>query len=165
MITILSGTGRNNYQLSLEIEKEIRSQGARSEIVNLEELDLPLYNPKIEKNGIPGQAEKLSDQLVQSNGFVLVAPEYNGSIPPVVVNAIAWVSRSSDNWREAFNGKVSVLASHSGGGGAKVVSDMRGQLEHLGAIVLPRSIIVNSSKKLNPDSLKDIITQLLKHAQ
>jgi chromate reductase len=101
--------------------------------------------------------------MTEARSLVFCAPEYNGSMPPIVNNAIAWVSRSgSEDWRAAFNGKPAVVATHSGGGGLKVTQAMRAQLEHLGAIVLPRPIITNYQKVFNQDSAVAILTQLKK---
>ena len=36
---------------------------------------------------------------------IIVAPEYNGVMPPVLNNAMAWTSRATKNWRDAFDDK------------------------------------------------------------
>lgn len=162
-ITLISATSNNNYQLAQNIDKLLQAEGFETGLVNLEEVDLPLYTPEREDLGIPTEAKELSLQLQESHGLVLCAPEYNGSIPPIVTNAIAWVSRTGGDWRVAFNEKVGIVGTHSGGGGIKVCQAMRLQLEHLGCLVLPRNIIVNSSQGFKEDSTKKIISTLLKY--
>jgi chromate reductase, NAD(P)H dehydrogenase (quinone) len=157
---LLSTTEGNNLKLAENIKDIATEIGYSCEIINLEAYNLPLYNPATEKAGIPDQAKELSSKLENSKTFVVLAPEYNGSIPPVLVNAISWVSRSGENWRQAFNGKISVVGTHSGGGGLKVTQAMRAQLEHLGTMVHPRPIITNGSKQLNPESVKTILNEL-----
>ena len=100
--------------------------------------------------------------MVESSGIIFCAPEYNGSIPPIVTNFIAWVSMSTKYWRDAFNGKVALIGTFSGGAGGKFLSTMKLQLEHLGAIVMPRNIIVNNNTPLKPDSVKKILKQFIK---
>ncbi|MDD0851910.1 NAD(P)H-dependent oxidoreductase [Halobacteriovorax sp. GB3] len=162
-VSILCATSGNNLKLSHSLEEVLKELGAEVELINLEALDLPLYSPKEEGNGIPEKATHVADTLAASQGIVMVAPEYNGSLPPVMNNAVAWISRTGEDWRAAFNGKFSVVATHSGGGGSKVCNAMRQQLEHVGSVVLPRTIVTNYQKELNPKSAKAIMTQLLKY--
>ncbi len=162
-IAILSATENNNLKLSHTLKEHIEDLDMKAQLIRLEELNLPLYTPTEEKKGIPEMALWLTKKLNQCNGLILVAPEYNGSIPPIMNNAIAWVSRSgSEDWRASFNEKIAVVATHSGGGGQKVTSAMKQQLEHLGCFVLPRAIVTNYQKTLNPDSVKTIFSQMKK---
>jgi NAD(P)H-dependent FMN reductase len=95
-------------------------------------------------------------------GFIVVAPEYNGVMPPVLNNAISWVSVSTDDWRLAFNEKIVALATHSGGGGAKGLQAMRIQFQHMGANVLSREILTTYEKPLNEEAANNILDQLEK---
>ena len=92
----------------------------------------------------------------------MCAPEYNGSIPPILTNMIAWVSVASKHWRDVFNQKISLVASSSGGGGSNYHNSMKIQLEHLGSVVMHRGILVSSSSPLNVDSAKKILKQFIK---
>ena len=162
MIKIISATSGNNLKLAKALEAVVIELGGEVSIINLEELNLPLYTPPLEKEGMPEKAAWLTSELTNSKGTVWLAPEYNGSLPPVVCNAVAWVSRAGgENWRDAFNYKYAVVGTHSGGGGAKLVGAVRQQLEHLGTTVLARSIITNYQKELNPESAKTILGQLM----
>tara|TARA_R110000868_G_scaffold117600_15_gene312612 strand:+ start:107239 stop:107739 length:501 start_codon:yes stop_codon:yes gene_type:complete len=160
-ILILSATSRSNLKLAKEIAAQAPT-GVEVEIQILEDIDLPLYSPKVEADGVPAAALTLSESLKSVGAFILVAPEYNGSIPPVVNNAIAWISRCSKEWRASFNDKFAAVATMSGGGGQKVVQAMRSQLEHLGTTVHSRAIVCTSQKELNPESAKKIMADLTK---
>ena len=159
-VLLVSATKGNNYKLAQSLDKVCGEIALESEIISLEDFDLPLYGPAAEGAGLPSDAKKLATKLKQSRAVVWLAPEYNGSVPPIVNNAIAWVSRSSEDWREAFSAKVMVVGTHSGGGGHHVIQTLRDQLQFIGAIVLPRSILTTFQKALNPDSAKAILTQL-----
>ena len=44
----------------------------------------------------------LKKQLEAGDAWFVFAPEYNGSYPPVLNNAIAWLSREGDDFRRLF---------------------------------------------------------------
>ncbi|WOD40665.1 NAD(P)H-dependent oxidoreductase [Nodosilinea sp. E11] len=155
---ILSATNGTNLDLANAFAAEATKQGLAAEVMSLPDLQLPLYDSLVSEAG-PGLA-KLEQALKQHRGLVICAPEYNGSIPPVVSNAIAWLSVSTDDFRALFNGRPVALASHSGGGGNKVTLAMRQQLSHLGSIVLGREVIATSQKAANPDAIAALVTQL-----
>ena len=92
--------------------------------------------------------------------MLFVAPEYNGSIPPTLSNTIAWLSTQTDDFRSLFTLKPVAIATHSGGGGQKVLVAMRLQLGHLGATVLGRELLTTSKKPLNEQSARAVLEQL-----
>ena len=92
---------------------------------------------------------------------MICAPEYNGSIPPVLSNAIAWLSVQGDDFRALFNGRPVGIASVSGGGGMEVLLSMRIQLTHLGAQVVGRQLQSNKSKPPRQESVDDLVDRLL----
>ncbi|MCZ6673529.1 MAG: NAD(P)H-dependent oxidoreductase [Verrucomicrobia bacterium] len=158
----ISATNGSNLQLTELLTEFAEELGATTEIVKLEDLDMPLYTPsEKEASGVPEVANDLTQQFIKADALILLAPEYNGSIPPVVTNAIAWMSVAGDDFRAAFNGRFAVVGTHSGGGGFKVVEALRSQLNHLGMIVLARTFTTSFSKQQNPDSARAIFKQLV----
>ena len=122
---------------------------------------MPLYTTGIKLND-NNNIELLSQKFIQSRGFIFCAPEYNGGSPPILTNAITWLSVYADDWRGVFNNKKAIIATHSGGAGFKFLTSFRSQLEHLGSLVYPRDIVVNKNKKFNPQSVKDILHEFEK---
>ena len=118
-----------------------------------------VYNK--EKDNYAKIVNDLTQLLINNKGIILCGPEYNGSSRPIITNAISWVSVSTKNWRDAFNNKVSLIGTSSGGPGTKFLISMKMQLEHLGSIVMPRTINVNSSNPLNKESAKKILNQFI----
>ncbi|MEV5838695.1 NAD(P)H-dependent oxidoreductase [Nocardia sp. NPDC052112] len=56
--------------------------------------DIPFYNEDLDVPGsVPAAAQALRDAVAVSDGLLVVTPEYNGSIPAVLKNAIDWASR------------------------------------------------------------------------
>lgn len=159
IIILVASTG-NNLKLSQTISEVANTSNFLCEIINLVELSLPLYSTAEEEKGIPSKAKELSKILKLSDAIVAIAPEYNGSLPPCLNNAICWISRTGKDWREAFNGKPTLIATHSGGGGTHVLMAMRQQFSYLGANVLGRELLTTNNKKLNLDSLNKCLKQL-----
>ena len=160
-ILIISATSRNNLDLSNHISEITTNLNNENELLNLEKFDIPLYTPIRQKEGTPEIVNELIPKFINASGFIFCAPEYNGSIPPILTNLMAWISVSTDQWRDVFNYKKVLIGTHSGGGGNNFIQSMKIQLGHLGAIVLPRTIVVNSYTKFNPESTEDKIIQLI----
>jgi chromate reductase len=91
---------------------------------------------------------------------VICAPEYNGSIPPVLTSAIAWLSVQGEDFRSLFNGRPIAIATHSGGGGHTVLTALRLQLAHLGAQVVGRQLVSNNAKPAKDSSIADLLARL-----
>ena len=160
-IVIVSATSKSNLDLAKSLQAILKDLNVSAKIINLEDYSFPLYSTTREDEGAPARVFDLSNKLVESDGMIICAPEYNGSIPPVVTNAIAWISVTTKNWRDAFNNKKGIVASSSGGIASKYIIAMKNQLEHLGMVVLPRSIVVTGSKPLSKKSAKEILSQLV----
>ena len=152
-ILIVSVTAGNNLILAKRINELFE---LKTEIIILEDYQLPLYTGKVKlKNRT--MIEDLCGKVIEASGFVFCGPEYNGGSAPILTNAITWISVSTDYWRDAFSDKIGLIATHSGGNGNSFLSTFRQQLEFLGVVVYPRSIIVNKNREFNIDSSKKII--------
>ena len=78
-----------------------------------------------------------------------------------MTNAITWISLTTNNWRDCFNGKVALVGTNSGGDGLRFLASFRSQLEYLGTIVVPKTISVNDKKEFNQDSAERTIQNLI----
>ena len=124
--------------------------------------DLPVFNPRHnEKDKAPENLESINLQMERHSHWVICAPEYNGSIPPILTNAIAWLSVQGKDFRSLFNERPIAIASFSGGGCMELLLSMRIQLTHLGALVLGRQLASNNSKIAEDNSINAILNQLL----
>ena len=77
---------------------------------------------------------------------------------PYLVEDKTFVSK----FLEAFNDKVTVVGTHSGGGGHQVLSHMQDQLSYVGCNVIGRKILTSYAKELNLESLDDVLNRLYK---
>lgn len=60
--------------------------------------DLPFYNEDIDTPGaVPATVVALRDAATDADAALVVTPEYNGTIPAVLKNAIDWLSRPFGN--------------------------------------------------------------------
>ncbi|WPU64097.1 NADPH-dependent FMN reductase [Peredibacter starrii] len=162
-IVILTASEVKNLELAQKFKESLESQNANVSIINMVELDLPLYSSRTESK-FTG-AELLKGQmplLEQAHGYVFIAPEYNGSTPPVFNNFLAWLSRSSKDWRNCLNGRPAAIATFSGGGGFNVLLAMRTQLAFIGMNVIGRQILTHSNKVLDEKSLLSVSQELVK---
>jgi len=163
-IFIISATLKNNYKLSEDIRNILTDMDVETSLLSLEDYMLPLYTDNMlskKKESIKKEILYLIEQMKMADGLIICGPEYNGSIPPIISNTIAWISTTTDSWREAFIDKIGLIGTHSGGEGDKFFRSMKIQLEHLGLVVMPRGINVNNSSPLKKDSAKKILKQFI----
>jgi NAD(P)H-dependent FMN reductase len=65
--------------------------------------ELPFYNEDIDNGGVAEPVVALRAAAADADAALVVTPEYNGSIPGVLKNAIDWLSRPFGN--SALKGK------------------------------------------------------------
>ena len=147
----------------MNIQATAESMQHTVEVLDLCSLGIPLYTPETEEKFKGLEAiQKCMDSILSCDGLIVCAPEYNGLMPPVLNNLIAWVSIQSTNFRLLFNKRNVGLATVSGGGGQQVILSMRMQFSYLGSNVLGRSITLNKNKTLNPESVNEMIKGVLR---
>lgn len=162
MITLLVGSWNTNKMLAEMTRDALAAKNIDATIINLNGLNLPLYTSDNDSaHGVPQAVADLLPTLQNSRGFIAICPEYNGSVPPVFNNFIAWVSRSSKNWRECFNGKGAAVMSFSGAG-SNVLQILRLQLSYIGLNVVGRQLLASEGKPPRPESIEAIIDELVK---
>jgi NAD(P)H-dependent FMN reductase len=59
--------------------------------------DLPFYNEDIDNETVPASVVALREAAGKADAALVFTPEYNGSIPGVLKNAIDWLSRPFGN--------------------------------------------------------------------
>ncbi|MCQ4040930.1 NADPH-dependent FMN reductase [Streptantibioticus rubrisoli] len=126
-----------NARLAALVARLIADTGASVDLATMREFDMPLYDGDMEDaEGLPSGALVLRDRLERCDAFVISSPEYNGSVPGVLKNAIDWVSRVRP---QPFKTKHALLVSASPSlfGGNRGLWSLRIPLEHLGTRVYP----------------------------
>jgi chromate reductase len=126
-----------NVRLARLAARVIERQGGTVDLAAMTDFDGPSYDQDVqERDGLPPGPQKLRHRLEASDAFVIASPEYNGSVPGLLKNAIDWASRHRP---QPFNGRHGLLlsASPSMVGGNRGLWALRVPLEHLGARVYP----------------------------
>jgi NAD(P)H-dependent FMN reductase len=144
-----SRRGSWNRQLLAIAAAGARQAGATVTLLDLKDLNLPIFDEDLEaEQGLPAGAVGLKRMLRQHDGLLLACPEYNGSITPLLKNALDWASRPEPgNPPSAYAGLTAALFATSPGrlGGLRGLSPVREVLQNLGVLVLPQSVSIPSA--------------------
>jgi NAD(P)H-dependent FMN reductase len=99
--------------------------------------ELPFYNEEVDGAGAPASVRRLREQVAAADRVLAVTPEYNGTMPAVLNNAIDWLSRPFG--AGALQGKpfAVVGATPTRFGGKWSHEDTRRSAGVAGAVVLP----------------------------
>ena len=160
-LIVLAASNGENLKLAQRFAEKARALGHTADVLDLTTVELPVFTPRVQAKGTPHAISALEQQLMAAQRWVICAPEYNGSIPPVLTNAIAWLSVTGDDFRALFNGRPIAMATFSGGGGMELLVSLRIQLTHLGAQVVGRQLLSNHAKPAQEDSISDLVQRLL----
>jgi chromate reductase, NAD(P)H dehydrogenase (quinone) len=162
---VLSGSGRMdslNTKMARLAAAVIESEGGRVDFATMADFVLPAYNGDDEDaDGIPDGADQLRARIEATDAFLIASPEYNGSMPGCVKNAIDWVSRFRP---QPFSGRHALLVSASPSmvGGNRGLWALRVPLEHLGAHVFANMFsLAQAHESLDDDG--QIMSESLQH--
>lgn len=145
-----------NTRLAEMAAKAAEGFGATVDRATMREFDAPSYDGGADARGdIPPGAQEFERRLQANDAFVISSPEYNGSMPGVLKNAIDWASRFRP---QPFHERHGLLlsASPSMRGGNQGLWALRVPLEHLGARVFPDMFsLAQAHKALSGDTFVD----------
>lgn len=150
-IAVIVGSTREgsfNRALGELAAASLEAQGASVTRVDLAAFDLPLYSAALEAGAFPPDALKLKALFVAQDGLLFVSPEYNGSLSPLLKNAIDWASRPTGDESlvalTAYRGKAAAImsASISPFGGLRGLMHLRQILSTIQMLVIPEQVLV-----------------------
>lgn len=168
-------TGALSGKLAALAAKELALADAEVTRISLADYPLPIYNGDLEaEKGIPENAVKLARLIAAQQGVFIATPEYNNSVPPLLKNAIDWVSRNKGGKDGIpFRNKVYGIGSTSDGmvGGARALIDCRKIVQAgLGAILIPDKIEIGRAQdafgedgELIPEPVSKLLKSLCRH--
>lgn len=135
----LSGSirkGSLNRLLQQHMDRRLAEAGLAVTSLDLGDFSMPIFNEDLEPDNVPEAAERLA-ALWRSHEVIFIAtPEYNGSLPPLLVNTITWLSRQKPSvFRHAVFGIGGVSSGKYGTIFAQ--SHLRDSLSKMGALVVP----------------------------
>ena len=138
-ITILGSLRHDsiNEVLRRHMSAKLREAGVAVTDLDMHDYPMPIFDQDIEDAGETPEAAKRLAELFRTTDIVLIiSPEYNGGVTPLVANMIAWVSRQKPN---PFKHAVFGIGGLSDGKYATIfaLSHLRDSLSKLGALVVP----------------------------
>ena len=166
-ILVMAGSlraGSHNARLAALAAKELALAEAEVTRISFADYSLPLFDADtMTDSGLPRPAVELKTMLSAHQGVFIASPEYSASVPPLVKNAIDWISRGGDRSEPnyaTFKGRVFALGSAGNGsaGGMRGLMALRQILElGCGALVIPEQINVGRATQAfdDMDHLKD----------
>ena len=129
------------------IELALKSLGAESERAEWAHLELPLYSQVIElEQGLPKAVSDLRSRIKAADGLIIGCPEYNGFMPPLLLNALTWATRNPQGHSDLspFRLKPCLICASSPGslGGIRAASHLATYLLGIGASVYPDFFLI-----------------------
>jgi len=150
-------TGSLNVRLAATAALELVQAGAEVTRISLADFPLPIYDGDLQgKSGVPKHAVNLKRMMSVHHGVLIVTPEYNSSVPPLVKNTIDWVSRVQDaneTRGEVFRGRAFAIAaaSESRLGGTRSLAALRMILTACHAAVIPNQLALSFASQAYDD--------------
>lgn len=153
-ILLLAGSirsGAYSQQLSDAFTKELLNHDCEITRITLADYALPIMDQNLEsEKGVPQNAIKLAKLFDQHHGLVITTPEYNGSLPPLLKNAIDWMSRVNTEGGKKitpFKEKYVAIGSTSPGamGGYACLSHLRDIMVRLGSQVISEQLAIGNA--------------------
>jgi chromate reductase len=126
-----------NEVLRRHMSNKLREAGVEVTDLDLADYDMPIFNQDIEDAGeTPEAAKQLADMFRSYDIVLIISPEYNGGVTPLIANLVSWVSRDKPN---PFKHAVFGIGGVSDGKYATIfaLSHLRDSLSKIGALVVP----------------------------
>ena len=142
-------SGSLNAKLAAAAAYQFVHVGAEVTRISLADFPLPLYDGDLQlKSGVPKNAINLKRMIGAHHGVLIVTPEYNASVPPLVKNTIDWVTRVQDAHEtrgQVFRERAFAIAaaSESRLGGMRALAALRLILSACHATVIPNQLALS----------------------
>ena len=150
-------TGSLNAKLAAAAAHQFAQAGADVTRISLDDFPLPLYDADLQtKSGVPKNAVNLKRMIGAHHGVLIVTPEYNSSVPPLVKNTIDWVTRVQDVQEargQVFRERAFAIAaaSESRLGGSRALAALRLVLTACHATVIPNQLALSFASEAYDD--------------
>jgi chromate reductase, NAD(P)H dehydrogenase (quinone) len=150
-------SGSHNAKLAMAAAYELAQAGADVTRISLADYPLPIYDGDLQaKSGVPKNAVNLKRMMGAHHGVLIVTPEYNSSVPPLVKNTIDWITRVQDPHEargQVFREKPFAIAAASEGrlGGTRALAALRLILSACHATVVPNQLALSFADQAYDD--------------
>jgi chromate reductase len=175
-------SGSLNARLAAAAAHEFALAGAEVTRISLADFPLPIYDGDLQtKSGVPKNAVNLKRMMSAHHGVLIVTPEYNSSVPPLIKNTIDWVTRVQDAHEtrgQVFRERAFAIAAASENrlGGTRSLAALRLILSACHAVVIPNQLALSFASEAYDDmdrlkhpadieALKALVRQLIELSQ
>ncbi|MEO6014597.1 MAG: NADPH-dependent FMN reductase [Devosia sp.] len=128
--------GSINEILRQHMSTKLREAGVAMTDLDLADFEMPVFNQDLEAEHTPEAAKRLAELFRSHDIVLIITPEYNGGMTPLIANTISWISRQKPSpFRHAIFG----IGGVSDGKYATIfgLSHLRDTLSKVGALVVP----------------------------
>ena len=123
--------------------------------------DLPVYDQDLDGDDVPESVRRLRDAWGSADAILFATPEYNGSVPGGLKNAVDWASRPKGE-AALLNRTVAVVGASMGQFGALwAQQDLRRILGIAGARVVGQELPVSRAHEGFDEAVFDGLRQAL----
>ena len=168
-IVVIAGSTRRG-SLNTQLARVVAAVRPKDPVTLMNLLDrVPFYNADVETAGVPAAVRELREAVAGADALVFVTPEYNGTVPGMLGNAVDWLSRPPGESVLQKKPVVVLSASPSRYGGIRAAEHLRTVLGYIGAQVAPVGVSVTRAHRRFKDGAADRelateVTQVLAEA-
>jgi len=150
-------TGSLNVRLAAAAAYQLAQAGVEVTRISLADFPLPIYDGDLHaKSGVPKNAVNLKRMIGAHHGVLIVTPEYNSSVPPLVKNTIDWLTRVQDAQEtrgQIFRERTFAIAaaSQSRLGGTRALAALRLILSACHATVIANQMALSFAAEAYDD--------------
>lgn len=148
-VQLIIGSTRQN-RLSPSIASWIEKQVAKNdelelEIVDLKDLNLPLFDEPMPPSMAPGESDSAkawSAKVSSADAFIVLSPEYNAGYPGVLKNAI-------DYLKPEWHHRPVTIVTYGFGGGVSSAAQLQQVFARIGAEIVESGVAIDIGPILN----------------
>lgn len=164
-ILVFAGSARRealSKRLARAAHAALLATGAQATLIDLADYPAPVYNGDDETaSGVPPGITALLKVIIEHDGILIATPEYNGSMTPLLVNTLDWLSRINASPAGPAGlavlptKPVAIISSSPGPlGGIRSLFHLRDLLGYLGMLVLPQQLAVGrANEAISPEGV------------
>jgi chromate reductase, NAD(P)H dehydrogenase (quinone) len=153
----ISGSIRGQSYCTAVLRSLQESLTGRADLTLFPLTDIPPYDPDLDSENTPPSARDMRQAIMESDGLIVISPEYNYGMSGVLKNALDWASRPA--MRSPVKDKPILLmtASPAFTGGVRAQHEMRETLSSmLGRVIArPQVVIAGVHEKVKDGRLAD----------
>ena len=139
--------GRQSIRAARFAVDRLAKAGANATLLDLAELDLPIMEERLhQRDDPPPGLVRFSEAIASADAVVIVSPEYNGSMPGVLKNALDYI------YGEWFRKPVGIVTVSAGGyGGVQLHNHLQLLFLRVKALPVAHLAVSNVSRSFSED--------------